>query len=103
MPIYDLEAVQKAARKGFIRYRGRKVNRDIANLGYSLNEVTECICQLKTENFNKTISYDSDQASDDVYHMTYIFNPENNETKTDRLYLKFRFTDGVINIGSFHL
>ena len=55
MPYYDLDKIITAARAQQIIYGGRKVMRDIANLGYSLKEVGSCISQLEVRHFNKTL------------------------------------------------
>ena len=65
MPYYDLEKVKVAARLKNIEYRGYKLYRDIANLGYELHDVADCIAHLKTFNFSKTINYNDHY--DDVY------------------------------------
>ena len=49
MPHYSLEKIIAAAKAGQIIYGGRKVNRDIANLTYTENEVAGCIAQLRPE------------------------------------------------------
>ena len=89
MAEYDLEQVKSAAQSLDIEYRGRKVSRDIANLGYDMNDVSSCLCQLRKSDFRKTHSY-GNQTPDDEY---------------DQLYVKFCLVDGylVIDLASFHL
>ncbi|WP_296833592.1 hypothetical protein [Thiomicrospira sp.] len=42
MAEYNLDDVKKAAIASRVEYRGRKVQRDIANLGYDLNDAIDC-------------------------------------------------------------
>ena len=102
MAEYDLKLVKAAARKHNIEYRGRKVSRDIANLGYDINDVCSCLCQIKTSDFSKTINYKG-QLPDDVYRCQYKKDPEENEY--DDLYIKFCLIDNclTIDLASFHL
>jgi len=99
---YDLEQVKAAAQSLDIEYRGRKVSRDIANLGYDMNDVSSCLCQLRSSDFRKTHSYGK-QPPDDEYICRYKKDPE--EDEYDQLYVKFCLVDGylVIDLASFHL
>jgi hypothetical protein len=99
---YDLELVKVSAQSLDIEYRGRKVSRDIANLGYDLNDVSSCICQLESSDFRKTHSY-RDKAPDDEYICRYKRAPK--EDEYDELYIKFCLIDGclAIDLASFHL
>jgi hypothetical protein len=102
---FDLEAIRSAALQKHIRYKGRKVSRDISNLGYTLDDVSNCISMLTTKDFNKTILYSGDLETFDVY----IKNFQRKEHPPDKIYMKLRLltcggiqVDQVI-IGSFHL
>jgi hypothetical protein len=99
---YDLEQVKAAAQSLDIEYRGRKVSRDVANLGYDMNDVSSCLCQLRSSDFRKTHSY-GNQPPDDEYICCYKKDPE--EDEYDQLYVKFCLVDGylVIDLASFHL
>lgn len=55
MAEYRLEDVRKAAQQLNIEYRGRKVQRDAANLGYEICDVADCLCQLTERDFKKHI------------------------------------------------
>jgi hypothetical protein len=104
---YDLEQVKAAAQSLDIEYRGRKVRRDIANLGYDINDVSSCLYQLKSSDFYKTHSYGGNQPPDDEYICRYKKDPEEEEDDDDddELYVKFCLIDGylVIDLASFHL
>ncbi len=102
MAEYDLEQVKAAAQNLDIEYRGRKVSRDVANLGYEISDVSACLCQLSLNDFRKTHSYKK-QPPDDEYICHYKKDPE--EDEYDKLYVKFCLLDGylVIDLASFHL
>ncbi|MFI3157269.1 MAG: type II toxin-antitoxin system MqsR family toxin [Methylococcaceae bacterium] len=104
MPFFDLAKIREAASQQRIQYRGgsrSKVRKDIANLGYSLDDVTNCIISLTATDFKKTISY-PDQSFDDVYFKNVI-----REEQSDEIYMKLRLMeDGeiqIVEIGSFHV
>ena len=100
---FDLEAIRNAALQKNIRYKGRKVSRDVTNLGYTLDDVSDCISALTTNDFRETKLYSESEAVFDVY----IKNFERKEQPPDRIYMKLRLLkDGaiqLIEIGSFHL
>lgn len=102
MAEYDLKQVKAAARSLSIEYRGRKVSRDIANLGYDINDISSCLCQLSPSDFRKTHIYEN-SPPDDEYICHYKKDPEENEY--DELYVKFCLIDDylVIDLASFHL
>ncbi|MFT7683321.1 MAG: hypothetical protein ACI935_002812 [Moritella dasanensis] len=104
MAEYDLEQVKAAAQSLGIEYRGRKVSRDIANLGYDINDVSSCLCQLRSCDFRKTHTYEN-QPPDDEYICRYKKDPEEYEYEYDELYVKFCLIDGylIIDLASFHL
>ena len=105
MTTFDLEAIRSAALQKNIRYKGRKVSRDISNLGYTLDDVSNCISMLTIKDFDKTISYLGDGETFDVY----IKNFQRKEHPPDKIYMKLRLLAGggiqvdQVVIGSFHL
>ena len=104
MAEYDLGQVKSAAQKLAIEYRGRKVGRDIANLGYDINDVANCLCQLSSSDFRKTHTYKhKQQLPDDEYICRYKKSLE--EGQIDELYIKFCLVDGclIVDLASFHL
>jgi hypothetical protein len=104
VPRYDLEEVKQAALAYKIEYRGRKVQRDIANLGYQLRDVVQCLAQLRESDFSKSIDYKNGQAIDDVYIIKYP-KPNSEYIEFDSLYVKFCLINGNLSIelASFHL
>ncbi|GAA4815575.1 hypothetical protein GCM10011365_01970 [Marinicella pacifica] len=103
MPHYDLDKVREAAQRLDIEYRGLKVRLDIANLGYELKDVADCIEKLTASHFHKTINYEDGQI-DDVYKCMYQKINED-EVFNDELYIKLSLHDDCLSIslGSFHL
>jgi hypothetical protein len=104
VPVYDLIDVQIAASNGRIEYSGPRVQRDIANLGYELADVTQCLCQLRAEEFLKTHLYEDRGESHDAY-VTRFPRPGSEDGEIDELYIKFCMFGGslTIELGSFHL
>ncbi len=105
MAPFNLDAIRNAALRKNIRYKGRKVSRDVTNLGYTLDDVSNCISALTTIDFNKTESYLESETVFDVY----IKNFQRKEQPADRIYMKLRLLEGggiqvdQVEIGSFHL
>ena len=105
MPVYNLEEVRQAALAYQIEYRGRKVQRDVANLGYQLRDVVQCLAQLQESDFSKSIDYGSGQAIDEIYIVTYP-KPNSENIEFDPLYIKFCLINGrliVVELASFIL
>ena len=101
---YNLGDVKKAAIASRVEYRGRKVQRDITNLGYDLNDVIDCLMQLSQTDFRRTHMYDYATPPDDDYICQYTRRVDG-ESVTDDLYIKFCLVDDclMIDLGSFHL
>ena len=104
VPAYDLDMVRVAARSLSIDYRGRKVQRDVSNLGYELKDVAACLCCLTNNDFVKTHVREGIQPDDDEYICQYK-RPNSEGDEEDRLYIKFCLIGGCleIDLGSFHL
>lgn len=103
MSHYDLDKVREIAKRKDIEYRGWKVRLDIANLGYNLNDVADCIAGLTSGNFHKSKKYESGQV-DDIYKCIYERTSNENSVK-DELYIKLSLCNNCLSIdlGSFHL
>lgn len=101
-PAYLLDDIRAAADQHRVRYEGRKVNSDIRNLGYTLEDVAHCISGLQTRQFQKSLKY-KDSSCYDVYIRDFR---QGEDKPTDRIYMKLRLLDTgqlEIGIGSFHL
>lgn len=96
----NLDEMRQAATKQQINYAGRKVSRDIANLGYTLPEVASCIASLTPNDFKESIDYPD--KSYDVYIKDVV-----RTDQVDRIYMKLRLHENgeikILEIGSFHL
>ncbi len=109
MTYYNLEDVKEvAANIDNIFYKGRNVRRDIENLGYTRQDISNCICSLTHENFYKKESHNNKNDNKnnlDAYKITY-HKMMDGELKVDYLYIKFRLNNKgklIIQISSFHL
>jgi len=87
MAEYELKDVKAAAQQLNIEYRGRKVFRDTANLGYELKDVADCLSKLTAHEYRKTHYYDK-YPPDDEYICSYTKIDADDE-KVDELYVKF--------------
>ena len=100
-PAYALDDIRTAAENRRIRYDGRKVNSNIRDLGYTLDDVARCVAGLKQENFRKSLAYSN--AVYDVY-IGRCYRPQTRDA--DDIYMKLRVLDTgelSVGIGSFHL
>lgn len=86
MPHYDLDKVRELAKRRDIEYRGWKVRLDIANFGYNLDDVADCIEQLTSRDFHKSKKYVNGQI-DNIYKCIYT-KATNEDTAKDELYIK---------------
>lgn len=103
MAEYSLKDVRKAAQQLNIEYRGRKVQRDVANLGYDIHDVAKCLCTLTEDDFRKT-HYRDVGPPDDEYICSFT-KFVNDEEQVDDLYVKFCLIESclVVDLASFHL
>ena len=108
-PIFDIAMVREVAAAGYISYAGRKVTRDVANLGYDLRDVKACLEALAAKDFIGSVDYPtgaSTKLSCDAYCVAYC--SARNE-KADTIYLKFHITQVThkttrkLMVCSFHL
>lgn len=103
MPHYSLEDVRIAAKNEQIEYRGRKVRRDISNLGYELKDVVTCLLSLTESDFYRSYTYENGDT-DDAYRTDFI-NPMSETGETDSIYIKFCLINNLlmIDLASLHL
>jgi hypothetical protein len=104
VPYYCLDTVRTAAKNDQIEYRGRKVQRDITNLGYERKDVLACLISLTESDFYKTYQRNGSDDIDDAYRIDYP-NPSSNNGELDSLYIKFCLINNhlMIDLASFHL
>lgn len=100
-PAYPLDDIRAVADQHRVRYEGRKVNSDIRNLGYTLEDVAHCISGLQAKQFEKSLKYEN--ACYDVYIRDFR---HDEDKPADRIYMKLRLLNTgklEIGIGSFHV
>lgn len=96
-----MDGIRAAAEHRRVRYEGRKVGTDIRNLGYTLDDVADCILGLQTRHFQKSLKYND--ACYDVYVRDFRRVEDN---PVDQIYMKLRLLctgQLEVGIGSFHL
>ncbi|MBL0039622.1 MAG: type II toxin-antitoxin system MqsR family toxin [Xanthomonadales bacterium] len=97
---YSLVRVHDLAARQSLRYAGTRVQLDVANLGYGLDDVCACLGSLRAEDFSHSERYVARGKWHDVYKLRWgIGRP------LDDLYVKFRLDDDVlvIELCSLHL
>ena len=103
MPFYLLETIHELAQdENNIILLGRKVEIDVANLGYFKADVAACIKNLWPSDFHKTIHYEDTKLTFDVYKGKCL-SPSG---EYEEVYMKLKLGckgEICVEIGSFHL
>lgn len=104
-PTYSIEKICKAAKMGNIAYQGKNEipQIDAINLGYSFDEMVECLCSLKSSHFIESKKYTMPQGNKTVIYDIYIATCTSSQEYQDTLYIKLRLSSSWLIIGSFHL
>jgi len=105
-PTYSLEEICKAAKMGNIAYQGKneRPQIDAINLGYSFDEIVECLCSLKSSQFIESKKYTMPRGNKTVTYDIYIATcTSKSQEYQDTLYIKLRLSSSWLIIGSFHL
>lgn len=98
-PAYSLERVHELARSGEVAYGGQKVQRDIENLHFELDDVCRCLLSLNACHFKESVSYSDSGICFDVYRVTC----RGRDDVDDQLFIKLRVSrDCIVLLGSFH-
>ena len=99
-PEYSLDAIRRLAESGHIEYRGKRVPRHIAQLGFILDDVRDCLQKLQSHHFAHSIWYENFPCWHDVYKPTY----RARDGRTINLYIKLRLNRDcvLIELCSFH-
>ncbi len=99
-PEYSLDAVRRLAEFRQIEYRGRKVPRDVARLGFNLDDVCQCLQTLQAHHFAHSVRYENFRRWHDVYKPRY----QMSDGRAIDLYIKLRLSRDciVIELCSFH-
>jgi hypothetical protein len=98
-PEYSLTRVKELARSESVQLTQRST-RDSQDLGYSFEQVCECLAELERADFEHSVRYEGTTVWLDVYKMR-------NRTSTSRLddlYIKIRLNRDCITVTvcSFH-
>jgi hypothetical protein len=98
---YALSRVHELAKAGQIVYPFRKVQRDIANLGYSPGDVSTCLLSITGANFKRSEKY----AGETKWHDVYLVSYDGPKGCIDNLYIKLQLTDSLllVSLTSFHI
>ncbi|WP_111747854.1 type II toxin-antitoxin system MqsR family toxin [Salinisphaera orenii] len=100
-PSYSLDEVQRLAARGRVNFATRKVDCDVQDLDYTLDEVCRCLTALNPGHFKESILYPDTAKWVDVYRI----NHDGPSQDSDRLYIKLRIGRNAISVQlfSFHL
>jgi len=100
VPAYSLDRIHALVRLKKLVYGGRKVQRDIVNLYYDLDDVCRCLLSLNACHFKESVRYADSGVCFDIYQVTC----RGPDDKDDPLYIKLKLSRDcvVVVIGSFH-
>ena len=99
-PEYSLTRIKELAANGKVIYGSQNVHRDIANLSYSLSDVSQCLNALEPHHYLESTLYENTRIWLDVYLCSW-----HKEGGTiDPLYIKLKLNKDCITIvlASFH-
>jgi hypothetical protein len=98
---YSLNRVIELAQSQSIRYASTKVQNDIANLEYGVDDVCECLSSLTDKHFINAEKYPESPRWMDVYLIKWRLSGND----YDELYIKLSLDHNclVIELRSFHL
>jgi len=100
-PGYALERVHELASRQAVQYqRPGRVETDIDNLGYTLDDVCACLRALESEDFRESVQYTPGKRWHDVYRLRW----RSRDGATDPLYIQFHLGHDclVLILCSFH-
>jgi hypothetical protein len=99
-PAYSLDGIRRLAGFSQVEYRGKKVLRDVAGLGYRFEDVCHCLLALQAEDFSHSERYENFPCWHDVYKIRHT----GRDGKIHRLYIKLRTSVDCVTIElcSFH-
>lgn len=99
-PEYALTRIRDLARQRAVRYGGSSVQRDVENLGYSPDDVCNCLQLLNDCHFRGAVRYEPGGVWLDEYNISY----PGPEGVIDELYVKLKLNRDciVVILASFH-
>lgn len=100
-PAFALARIRELAAKERVIYRSPRVEQDVGNLGYSLEDVCSCIASLEDRHFQHSERPADQKFWQDVYHCQWSSVPG----VPDALYIKLMLTPTTITVVlcSLHL
>ncbi len=96
---YSLNRIKELAARGSVMHLSTRVTKHIENLGYSPDDVNECLMALQDDNYRGTIRYQGRIWLDE-----YLISWNGPTGFTDDLYIKLKLDRDciVIQLASFH-
>lgn len=103
-PEYSLARVRELAEKGMVSYASSRVEHNVFELGYSPEDVHDCLASLESVHFKESILYPSRSFWMDVYLRPFV-SISAPRGQIDDLYVKFSLNRDliVIHLHSFHI
>lgn len=100
---YSLPRVRELAREKQIVYVSRKVQRDISNLGYTMDDVCTCLASLQDGDYRESLQYAENSPWLDVYRKLWS-GCDTGQLEPDSLYIKLKLNRDctTVVIMSFH-
>jgi hypothetical protein len=100
-PSHSRRRIQELARQEAVQYASRSVQKDVQNLGYSFEEVCECIAELRPGDFRDSTKYENSPNWLDAYTMPNVHDASG---WTDDLYIKLALSGDClwVSLHSFH-
>lgn len=98
---YSLRRVIELARSSSVRFASTRVQNDIANIDYGIDDVCNCLSSLTEEHFINAVKYPDSRRWLDVYRIKWQLPGRD----YDDLYIKLSLDNNclVIELRSFHL
>jgi len=91
-PKYSLNRIRQLAQSGQVVFGSRRVELDCHNLGYSPEEIHECIASLQPDDLRQSVRYSNRRFWMDEYRLRW----RSNSGHLDPLYFKLHLNRDVI-------
>lgn len=99
-PEYSLRRIREMAGQGKVRYLSARVTMDVENLGFTPDDVHECLGALEAKHFRGSVRYEGSR----VWLDEYLISCSGQRDISDNLYIKLKLDRDCIWIylASFH-
>ena len=99
---HSLEAVQRLAKQRQVAYGSQRVQEHIVSLGYSIEDVCDCLMALTEHDYRESIHYGDHKGWLDVY--VSPASPPGKPSNNPHLYIKFKLNRDCVTVvlASFH-